>query len=79
MFVKFSKILIQNVYKTKNTKFEFLSLSLVVIWFSLFAISLFGGVYYSELILLVTFVMAAAVFIKNKFANEGIEDQCSNA
>lgn len=78
MIVHFSRIVIRNIKLSKNTKWEFMSIALTVIWFTLIAISFFGGVFYSELILLVTYVMAASVYI-NKKQHERLQVEYSNA
>jgi hypothetical protein len=74
MFINFTKLIIRNVRKFADTKFEFFSIVVAVLWFTLFVISFFGGIYYSELILMVTFIMAAATFMKKYSFDEQPED-----
>jgi len=73
-FIYYSKMIISNLKKFKRTHLEFLSITLAILWFTLFAISFFGGIYYSELTLLVTFIIAASIILKRHPLHESIEN-----
>jgi len=62
------------LFYPKEGEFEFLSIALTIMWFALFAISFFGGIYYSELTLLVTFIIAASLMLKKK----GVQVEAKN-
>lgn len=68
--IYYTKLVIRNLRRFRHTPHEFLTIALAVIWFTLMVISFFGGVYYSELVLLVTFVIAGSLFLKNKYVEE---------
>jgi hypothetical protein len=72
-FVYYTKMIIANLKKFKNTHLEFLTIGLAIIWFTLFTISFFGGVYYSELALLVTFIIAGSIMLKKHVLDEPVE------
>lgn len=73
-FIYYTKLLFVNIRRLRNSQFEFLSISLTIMWFSLFAISFFGGIYYSELTLLVTFIIAASLLLKRQNLNAEPKD-----
>lgn len=78
-FAYYTKMIIANLRKFRRTKQEFLSVTLAIFWFELFVFSFFGGVYYSELCLLVTFVIAGSIKLKRYVIHEPIENQHRNA
>lgn len=65
-FITYTKMIISNLKRFRHSELEFLSIALAVFWFTLFVISFFGGIYYSELILLVTFTIAASITLKRQ-------------
>jgi hypothetical protein len=69
-FVYYTKLIIKNLKRFKNTEHEFLSIVLAIFWFSLFVISFFGGIYYSETALIVTFTIAASLTLKKQMTDE---------
>jgi len=73
-FIYYTKLIIANLKKFKHTNLEFVSISLAIFWFTLFVISFFGGIYYSELSLLVTFIIAASIILKRHSLNESFEN-----
>lgn len=73
-FIYYTRMIIKNLKKFKRTNLEFLSIALAIFWFTLFAISFFGGIYYSELTLLVTFIIAASIILKRQPLNESLEN-----
>ena len=64
--VNFTVLIIKNLRLSKKTDLEFLAIVFTVIWFTLFIFSFFGGIYYSELILMITFTSACSVFLNKK-------------
>lgn len=68
MLIYYTKMILQNLKKYKGSSLEFLNIVLTIFWFSLFAISFFGGIYYSELILVVTFIIASSIYLKNNYS-----------
>jgi hypothetical protein len=73
-FIYYTKMIIANLKKFRRTSLEFLTISLTIFWFTLFVISFFGGIYYSELSLLVTFIIAASIFLKKRPLHESVEN-----
>jgi hypothetical protein len=73
-FIYYTRLILSNLKRFRKSEFEFLSIALVIFWFSLFVISFFGGIYYSELILLVTFVIAASLVLKKQITYESSKD-----
>jgi hypothetical protein len=73
-FVYYTKLIIKNLKRFKRSKYEFLSIVLAIFWFSLFVISFFGGIYYSEMSLMVTFTIAASLTLKKQQADELIKN-----
>lgn len=66
----YTRFIFQNVKRLKNTRFEFYSILLIIYWISLFFISFFGGIYYTEMISMVTFTLAASITIRNLHTHE---------
>jgi hypothetical protein len=73
-FVYYTKLILKNLKRFKNSKYEFLTIVLAIFWFSLFAISFFGGIYYSEMALIVTFTIAASLTLKKQSPDELAEN-----